>query len=309
MKAIVAAAQFVPEIVNFERAVSKTVEIVEKAAKENIQLLVFPESWILGYTYWASLGTRDPIFRWFLQNLMDQSGPVNDPRLAPILKAAKKHKMALSIGIHAKDGGTIYNTQLLISPDGKIANAHRKLIPTNTERLVWGRGDGSDMKAVDFGFGKIGGLMCFEHQMTPARFALASLGVQIHCAQWPGHKHITPVIDASMRQLAHENGCFVISAREVMSVDRIPSEAPGWGDDADRWHGVGGSSISAPNGTYIAEPMPEKEMLVIGEIDLHMIAFNKYLFDNDGHYTRPDVFQLMWHDQPKPNVIRGPFEE
>ena len=308
MKVIVAAAQFVPELVNFDRAVSKTVKIIEDAAKENVQLLVFPESWMLGYTYWASLGTRDPIFRWFLQNLMQQAGPIEDPRMAPILAAAKKHKMALSIGIHEKVGGTFYNTQILISPDGEIANAHRKLVPTNTERLVWGRGDGSDMEAIDFGFGKIGGLMCFEHQMTPARFALASLGVQIHCAQWPGHNHITPLIDASIRQLAHENGCFVVSAREVMSVDHIPPEAPGHGDDPDRWYGVGGSSIAAPNATYVVEPTHDKEMLVVSEIDLNMISIVKYHFDNDGHYTRPDVFQLLWHDQPKPSVVREPFE-
>ncbi|MDG1907102.1 MAG: nitrilase-related carbon-nitrogen hydrolase, partial [Arenicella sp.] len=197
------------------------------------------------------------------------------------------------------------NTQLLYSPDGSLANAHRKLIPTNTEKLVWGQGDGSDLAAVDMGFGKVGGLICFEHQMTLARYAMCSLGEQIHCGQWPGHAHVTPMIDASMRQLAHENGCFVVSAREVMSVDRLPKGAPDAGDDSDRWYGVGGSAIIAPNATNIATAPEDEEVLLTAEIDLSMIDMIKYHIDNVGHYSRPDVFQLFWDDNPKPPVLRA----
>lgn len=304
MKAIVSAAQFAPEVMNLNKAVAKAVDIIDQAAKEHTQLLVFPESWLLAYPYWASMGTRDPLFRAYLGNLMQQAGGVDDPRLQPISKAAAKHKMAVVIAIHEKDGGSLYNTQLLFGPDGTMANSHRKLIPTNTEKLVWGQGDGSDLAAPDLGFGKVGGLICFEHQMTLARYAIGSLGEQIHAAQWPGHAHITPIIDASMRQLAHENGCFVVSAREVMSVDYLPADAPGAGDDAARWLGVGGSAIIAPNATNVATAEQGKEMLLTAEIDLSAIDMVKYHLDNMGHYARPDVFQLHWNDKPKPPVLR-----
>ncbi len=305
MKVIVAAAQFAPELVNFDACVKKAVMIIDDAGRAGARLVVFPEAWILGYTYWASIGTRDPVFHWFLKKLHSEAGPSDDPRLKPVADAAARNKIAVSIGIHERAGASLYLTQLLFAPDGMLANAHRKLTPTNTERLVWGQGDGSDMKAHDFGFGRINGLMCFEHQMTLARYALQSTGEQIHCAAWPGHAFITPVIDASMRQLAHENGCFVVSAREVMSADRLPKDAPGQGGDPDRWRGVGGSSIIAPNATYVVPPEEEKEMLVVGEIDLAMIGQIKYYFDGVGHYSRPDVFQLRWNDQPKPPVIKG----
>lgn len=304
MKVVVSAAQFAPEIMSLEKAVNKAVDIIAQAAKEQGQLVVFPETWLLGYPYWASMGTRDPLFRAYMVNLMQQAGPVNDPRLLPISKAAAKHKTAVVIGIHEQDGGSLYNTQMLYGPDGNLENAHRKLIPTNTEKLVWGQGDGSDLAAIDMGFGKVGGLICFEHQMTLARYAMCSLGEQIHCAQWPGHAHITPVIDASMRQLAHENGCFVVSAREVMSADHLPKDAPGMGDDLDRWHGVGGSAIIAPTATNITVADEGVEMLLTAEIDLSMISMIKYHLDNVGHYSRPDVFQLFWDDSPKLPVLR-----
>ena len=304
MKSIVAAAQFAPEYGDFEKGVAKAVTIVEQAAKQDVQLLVFPELWFLGYPYWASMDTRDPVFQQYMALFMAEAGPADDPRLKPVLDAAQKHGMALNIGIHERDGYSLYNTQILIDPHGQLASIHRKLMPTFTERLVHGFGDGSDISAHDFGFGAIGGLMCFEHQMTLARAALCQMGVQIHCAQWPGQGFLSPVIDASMRQLAHENGCFVVSAREVMSVDRL-SGTIGYGAEADRWQGVGGASIVAPNATYLAEPVFDDERLVVAELDLSMIPMIKMHLDNAGHYARPDVFQLLWDDRPKP-VLKRP---
>lgn len=303
MKSIVAAAQYAPEYGDFNKGVVKAVDIIQEAAKQGVQLLVFPELWFLGYPYWASMDTRNPVFQKYQSLFMSEAGPANDPRLKPVVDAAQKHKVALNIGIHERDGYSLYNTQILIDPEGQLSSVHRKLMPTFTERLVHGFGDGSDLSAHDFGFGSIGGLMCFEHQMTLARAALCQIGVQIHCAQWPGQGFLTPLIDASMRQLAHENGCFVVSAREVMSADRL-SGSIGYGDDVDRWQGVGGASIIAPNATYLAEPVFDEECLVVSEIDLSMIQMIKLHLDNAGHYARPDVFQLRWHDRPKPVLDR-----
>jgi nitrilase len=304
MKTTVAIAQFAPEYGNFEKGVKKAVKIIKEASKEGVRLLVFPELWFLGYPYWASMGTRNPVFHAWLNHFLAEAGGVDDPRLNPVLRAARQHKMAISFSIHEQQGGSLYNTLLLCDPSGKIVTSHRKLVPTNTERLIHGRGDGSDMSVHDFGFGRISGLLCFEHQMTLVRAAIGSLQPQIHCAQWPGQAFIGPIIDASMRQFAHENGCFVLSAREVMSADRLPSKNPGVGDDETRWDGVGGSSIAGPFANYLVEPAGDAERLLVAELDLDMIKPVKYLIDNQGHYARPDVFQLTWNDLPKPIVIK-----
>lgn len=182
-KVIVSAAQFSPELTDLNRAVAKACDIIACAARDDSRLVVFPETWLLGYPYWASMDTRDPLFGAWFRLLQSQAGGVDDPRLRPIAEAASKHKITVVIAIHEKDGGSLFNTQLTFGPDGVLANTHRKLVPTFTERLVWGNGDGSDLKASDFGFGRIGGLICFEHQMPLARFAVGSLGVQIHCGQ------------------------------------------------------------------------------------------------------------------------------
>lgn len=304
MKTIVAIAQFAPEYGDFAKGVKKAVAIIKQAAKQNVRLLVFPELWFLGYPYWASMGTRNPVYQGWLKHFLTQAGGVDDPRLAPLFRAARQHKMAISFSIHEASGGSLYNTLMLADPSGKLVNTHRKLIPTNTERLIHGRGDGSDMSAHDFGFGRISGLLCFEHQMTLVRAAIGSLNPQIHCAQWPGQAFLGPIIDASIRQFANENGCFVISAREVMAAEHVPAKSPGIGEDPSRWDGVGGSAISAPSASYVVEPLFGQEQLLVAEIDLDSITPVKYLLDNNGHYARPDVFQLHWDNLPKKSVRR-----
>lgn len=303
MKVTVAAAQCAPEYGDFEKGIKKAISWVKQAAKEDVQLLVFPELWFLGYPYWASMGTRDPAFQYWLRHFLSEAGPARDPRLKPLLDVARQKKIALSFSVHEKDGGSLYNTQILTNPKGELVSIHRKLIPTNTERLIHGRGDGSDIDVHDFGFGKITGLLCFEHQMTLARAAITGLRTQIHCAQWPGQGFLNPIIDASIRQLAHEAGCFVISARETMSADLLPKASQA-GEDKSRWDGVGGSSIAGPNAIYVSEPQHGGEKLVVAELDLMQIMQTKYLVDNVGHYARPDVFQLNWDDRPKPPIKR-----
>ena len=191
---------------------------------------------------------------------------------------------------------------LYIGADGKILGKHRKLIPTQAERLVWGRGDGSDLDVYETPVGRLGGLNCFEHQMAPARIALSSMNMQVHAAAWPGHAFLNDVIDASTRHLAHENACFVIVAREVMSPDRVPDHMPMSEEAAGHWHGHGGSAIIAPGGQYLVAPVFDEETIVTAEIDLADIAVNKWFFDGTGHYSRPDVFQMRWDKRPKPPV-------
>jgi len=299
---IVAAVQWAPEVLNPVAGGEKAAAAITEAAGQGARLVVFPECWLQGYPYWSGLAPTDPEYQAFRQLSFESSISVTDPALEPVYAAAVEHQCTVVLGLHEKEGGTVYCTLLYIGPDGAILGKHRKLIPTQAERLVWGRGDGSDLDVYDTPVGRLGGLNCFEHQMAPARIALSGLNIQVHAAAWPGHAFLDPIIDASTRHLAHENACFVVVAREVMAPERVPSSFPMSAEAAHHWHGHGGSAIIAPGGRYLAEPVFEKETIVTAGIDLAEIGVNKWFFDGTGHYARPDVFQLRWDKRPKPAV-------
>jgi predicted amidohydrolase len=299
-KSVVAAVQWAPEVLNPTAAGEKAAAAIAEAAASDAALVVFPECWLQGYPYWSGLAPTNPEYQAFRQLSYETAIAVDDPALDPVYQAAADHQCTVVLGLHEKEGGTIFCTLLYIGPDGKMLGKHRKLIPTQAERLVWGRGDGSDLEVYDTPVGRLGGLNCFEHQMAPARIALSGENIQVHAAAWPGHAFLDPVIDASTRHLAHENACFVVVAREVMSPDRVPADFPMSEDAAGHWHGSGGSAIIAPGGRYLVEPVFNEETIVTAEIDLADIAVNKWFFDGTGHYARPDVFQLRWDKRPKP---------
>jgi predicted amidohydrolase len=301
-KSIVAAVQWAPEVLNPVAGGEKAAAAVTEAAGRGARLAVFPECWLQGYPYWSGLAPTNPEYQAFRQLSFETGIAVDDPSLEPVYEAARTQECTVVLGLHEKEGGTLYCTLLYIGPDGRMLGKHRKLIPTQAERLVWGRGDGSDMDVYDTPVGRLGGLNCFEHQMAPARIALSGMNMQVHAAAWPGHAFLDPIIDASTRHLAHENACFVVVAREVMSPDRVPSHMPLSEAAAGHWTGHGGSAIIAPGGRYLAEPVFDQETIVIAEIDLAEIAVNKWFFDGTGHYARPDVFQLRWDKRPKPAV-------
>lgn len=299
---IVAAAQLTPEFHALDAALSKAEKAVTEAAQQGAKLIVFPETWLQGYPYWASISVRDERFNEFRRSL-DRCAVTRDgAAIKSLQRLASKAECAIVMGFHERDHGTLYNSAAYISAKGELQAVHRKLIPTTTERLVWGRGDGSDLAPVELGRWRLGGLICFEHQMAAARLALGNLNVSIHTALWPGHAFIDGVIDASTRQLAHENGCFVIVAREPMSADRLGKSMPDVSDDLGRWDTHGGSAVIGPMGQYIAEPVFDQEEIVYAEIDFAEIHDAKWWFDGSGHYTRPDVFQLNWNRHKKPNM-------
>jgi len=303
MEAYIAAAiQWAPEVLDPQKGGEKAAAAIAEAAEMGAKLVVFPEVWLQGYPYWSGLAPSSPEYQAFRQLSYESSISIHDPVLDPVYAAAKEHACTVVIGIQEKQGGTLYCTLLYIGPDGKVLGKHRKLIPTQAERLVWGRGDGSDLDVYPTPVGRIGGLNCFEHQMAPARLALSDMNIEVHAAAWPGHAFLDGIIDASTRNLAHENACFVVVAREFMSADQVPDNFPMSDEAAPHWNGHGGSAIIAPGGEYIAEPTFDKECIVTGEIDLSRIAVNKWFFDGTGHYSRPDVFQLRWDKREKPPV-------
>jgi nitrilase len=302
MTSIVAAVQWSPEVLNPAAGAEKAAAAIAEAASKGAKLVVFPEAWLQGYPYWSGLAPTNPEYQAFRQLSFETSIVVDDPRLQPVYEAAGQHECTVVLGLNEKEGGTLYCTLLYIGPDGKMLGKHRKLIPTQAERLVWGRGDGSDLDVYDTPVGALGGLNCFEHQMAAARIALCDMHIQVHAAAWPGHTFLDPIIDASTRHLAHENGCFVIVAREVMSADKVPADFPLSAENHGHWQGHGGSAIIAPGGQYLVEPVFDKETIITAEINLADIAVCKWFFDGTGHYARPDVFQLRWDKRPKPAV-------
>ena len=299
----VAAAQFAPVYHDLPGATERAAEIIAEAGSNGVQLLVFPETWLCGYPYWASVRISSPEFAACRRAFQRSAVEIPGPEIDVLCGAAKEHGVAVVIGVNESGAGSVYNTQVFIDSRGELKGRHRKLVPTATERLVHGRGDGSDLLAHEMAGARTSGLICFEHQMAPARFLLNNHSVEVHAAIWPGHRFLDPVIDASCRHLAHENACFVIVAREVMDKSRLPPDFPDPGGVAARWEMRGGSSVIGPDGAYVVEPVFEKEMLVSATIDLERIRDAKWLVDGAGHYARPDVFQLHWHRSSRRNIV------
>lgn len=287
-----AAVQWSPEVLVPSLGAQKAVAAIEEAAREQVQLLVFPEAWLLGYPYWAGIAPQDPEYQQYRQLLFERALDIEGPEIQCVREAASANGVAVVMGLNERRGSSIYCTQAFIGTDGALLGAHRKLMPTISERLVWGMGDGSDLEVHATALGRLGGLNCFEHQMAPARFLLCEKGIEVHAAAWPGHVFLDGIVDASMRHLAHENGCFVIVAREPMSVARVPGETPAPTGSAAHFHAHGGSAIIAPGGEYLVAPVFDRECLVIAELDPARIGLAKWFFDGAGHYARPDVFRL-----------------
>ena len=298
-KVTIACVQWAPELLDLDRGLQRARDALVEAARDGAQIAVFPETWLLGYPYWASLSVRDSRFHTARRLLHQQAMSRDGEAMRALQGMCDQLGIAAVIGFHERDSGTLYNAAATIDAQGNLLNVHRKLVPTTTERLVWGQGDGSDLSPAEIAGAAVGGLICFEHQMALARYALATKNIAIHAALWPGHAFIDHVIDASTRQIAHENACFVAVAREVMSVDRLGPHLPDFSDEPERWQAHGGSAVVAPDGHYQATPVFDAETIVCAELDLSEIDDAHWWFDGTGHYARPDVFRLSWDETPK----------
>lgn len=302
MPFLAAAVQRAPGLTR-EQGVDKAVAAIEEAGREGASLIVFPETWIPSYPYYHGQGSQRAAFSELYQRTFEHSISIPGEDWNRIAQAAADANAHVVIGVNEREphAGTIYNTLAYIGSDGSLLGKHRKLVPTLSERLIWGYGDGSDLDVYDTEVGRLGGLICYEHQMAPARYALSTLGIQVHASVWPGWEQLHPVIDAATRHLAYENACYVIVARETMSPDRLPAGTPL--AEEPFWHASGGSAIIAPGGKYLVEPVTDQQTILYAEIDLESTIESKRWVDSAGHYARTDVFQLHWDKRPKPPVV------
>ncbi len=306
----VAVAQVASVFADKEACIQKSVKLINDAGKQGANLILLPETMIPGYprgfTYGAYIGSRSDAGRKDFERYWKNSMSLSDDELKPLFDAAKANQMYVVVGIseqgEAGNRGTLYNTMLYIGANGELLGTHRKLMPTGTERLIWGSGDGSTLTAIDTPYGTIGGLICWENYMPLARMTMYGKGVNIYLA---------PTADAreswqsTLRHIACEGRCFVLGCNQYFEKSMYPKDLALYDELKDLPDELcrGGSAIIDPFGEYVCEPIYGKEGVLYADLDLNKIHQGHLDFDVVGHYHRPDVFKFSVNETPNPAVI------
>jgi len=299
---IAGLAQVAPAYLNLEGSLQIAEKWIAKAGKQGVKLLAFPETWLPGYPFWldvsAEMGLWDhPPTKEVFRLLFDNSVTIPSAAVNRLGEAAASAGLSLVMGINERAGGTLYNTLLYFGPDGSLLGKHRKLIPTYTERMVWGRGDGSTLTVVDTPMGRVGGLVCWEHWMPLARQAMHEKGELVHVAAWPTIREMHLI---ASRSYAFEGRCFVLAAGTVLARGNLPKGLALL--DALKGDGpwmAGGSAIIGPDGKLLAGPAGADETLLTARIEPHRQIEERMALDVCGHYARPDVFTLHIYEPPQ----------
>ena len=293
----VACVQAEPVVLDREATIEKLAALAAEAAAEGARLLVFPEAfvpaypssvWAKAFAAWATPGAKEA-FALLARESVEVPGAAAD-RLGSI---AKENGVWLVTGVTEIDPerpGTLYNTLLYHGPDGRLVERHRKLVPTNHERLVWGQGDGGGLRAFETPLGRLGGLICWENYMPLARFALYESGVEIYVASTADDGDTW---QSTLIHIARESRAFVVSPSHFQRAAAYPQDFPLRklleGIDV---LGRGGSAILAPDGSYLAGPLYDEEGILYAELDPARLWQERQRFDAAGHYHRPDVLEL-----------------
>ncbi len=283
-------------------AIARTRELTSEAARAGATLVVFPETWIPGYPAWldvcrdAGLWDHAPVKRVFAR-MADNSIVVRGESGTALGEIARANSVTLVVGVTERvdagvGRGTLYNALLTFGPDGALLNHHRKLMPTYTERMVWGLGDAQGLQAVETPAGRVGGLICWEHWMPLARQAMHDSGEDIHVAVWP---NVHEMVQIASRQYAFEGRCFVLAAGSLLRAANLPPELEPHPDrvtSASQFVLRGGSAIIGPNGAYVAGPVFDEPCILTAELDLEHVREELMSLDVAGHYSRPDCLEL-----------------
>ncbi|MDJ0986265.1 MAG: carbon-nitrogen hydrolase family protein [Desulfobacterales bacterium] len=305
-----AVVQAAPILFNREATVDKACALIEQAAAQGAQLILFPEAYIPAYprglAFGTVVGSRSPVGRRIWQRYWENTVEVPGPTTQKLAEAAKKANVYLAMGIIERDmqrsSGTLYCTLLYFGPDGRLLGKHQKLKPTAGERLIWGEGDGSTLTVIQTDIGNIGGLICWENYMPLARMAMYNKGVDIYLAPTADARDTW---QATLRHIACEGRCFVLGCNQYMTKDMYPDDLKDLKelDEQPEIMCRGGSVIISPLGKVLAGPMYDQEGFLYANLDLGAIARSKFDFDVVGHYARPDVFQLLVNENPSVSVV------
>jgi aliphatic nitrilase len=292
-----AAIQLSPVLYSREGTVEKVVRKIYELSQQGVQFATFPETVVPYYPYFSFV--QSP-----LQNiagpeqrkLFDQAVTVPSPATDAISEAAQQAGVVVSIGVNERDGGTLYNAQLLFDADGTLIQRRRKISPTYHERMIWGQGDGSGLRAVDSKVGRIGQLACWEHYNSLARYAMIADGEQIHSAMYPGSIFgdlFSEQTQVNIRQHALESACFVVNATAWLDADQQAQIMKDTGCSIGPISGGCFTAVVAPDGTLLGEPLRSGEGVVVADLDFTLIDKRKQLMDSRGHYSRPELLSLL----------------
>ena len=299
-----AVVQDAPVAFDLDQTLVKVRARLAEAAQQKAQIVVFPEAFLGGYPkgndFGARVGMRSPagreLFQRYWASAIDVPGPVTEL----LGEAARQHAVYLVIGVIERDGGTLYCTALFFAPDGALKGKHRKLMPTASERLVWGQGDGSTLPVFDTQVGRIGAVICWENYMPMLRQAMYGQRINVWCAPTVDEREIW---QASMRHIAYEGRCFVLSACQFMTAADAPPDHPAYAGMAQTTELIrGGSVIISPLGEVLAGPVYGREAVLVADIDPEDTIRGKYDLDVVGHYARPDIFSLKVNTTPRDGV-------
>lgn len=298
-----------PVFLDKQKTIASAVALVQEAANNGAELVVFPEAFIPGYPAWiwrlrpgGDWGLTETIHARLLENAVN----IDAGDLEPLHAAAKQHKLTIVCGLDERESGlsqaTLYNTVVVIGPDGQLVNRHRKLMPTNPERMVWGFGDASGLKVVDTPCGRVGTLICWENYMPLARYALYAQGIEIY---------IAPTYDSgdgwigSLQHIAREGCCWVVGSGNALKGSDFPDDFPGKASlypEPEEWVNAGDSVVIAPGGEIVAGPLRNEQAILYAEVERERVGIARRSLDIVGHYARPDIFKLHVNTQPQSPV-------